>query len=37
MVAVKGDLAVAAYVENGDSGSKTAGPLLKSFLEAYSG
>ncbi len=37
MVAVKGDLAVAAYVENGASGSKTAGPLLKSFLEAYSG
>ena len=37
MVAVKGDLAVAAYVENGSSGSKTAGPLLKSFLEAYSG
>ncbi len=37
MVAVRGDLAVAAYVENGASGSKTAGPLLKSFLEAYSG
>ncbi|MEP6649190.1 MAG: penicillin-binding transpeptidase domain-containing protein [Lapillicoccus sp.] len=37
MVAVKGDLAVAAYVENGVSGSKTAGPLLKGFLEAYSG
>ena len=37
MVAAKGDLAVAAYVENGASGSKTAGPLLKSFLEAYSG
>lgn len=37
MVAVRGDLAVAAYVENGASGAKTAGPLLKSFLEAYSG
>jgi cell division protein FtsI/penicillin-binding protein 2 len=37
MVAAKGDLAVAVYVENGTSGSKTAGPLLKSFLEAYSG
>jgi cell division protein FtsI/penicillin-binding protein 2 len=37
MVAAKGDLAVAVYVEKGDSGSKTAGPLLKSFLEAYSG
>ena len=37
MVAAKGDLAVAVYVENGESGSKTAGPLLKAFLEAYSG
>jgi cell division protein FtsI/penicillin-binding protein 2 len=37
MVAAKGDLAVAVYVETGDSGSKTAGPLLKGFLEAYSG
>jgi cell division protein FtsI/penicillin-binding protein 2 len=37
MVAAKGDLAVAVYVENGASGSGTAGPLLKSFLEAYSG
>ncbi len=37
MVAAKGDLAVAVYVETGDSGSKTAGPLLKAFLEAYSG
>ena len=37
MVAAKGDLAVAVYVEDGTSGSKTAGPLLKSFLEAYSG
>ena len=37
MVAAKGDLAVAVYAETGTSGSKTAGPLLKSFLEAYSG
>src|SRR6478735_3523764 len=37
MVAAKGDLAVAVYVETGDSGSKSAGPLLKAFLEAYSG
>ncbi len=37
MVAAKGDLAVAVYVENGASGSGTAGPLLKAFLEAYSG
>ncbi len=37
MVAGRGDLAVAVYVENGASGSKTAGPLLKQFLEAYAG
>ncbi|MEO7236394.1 MAG: penicillin-binding transpeptidase domain-containing protein, partial [Lapillicoccus sp.] len=37
MVAGRGDLAVAVYVEKGDSGSKTAGPLLKQFLEAYAG
>ena len=37
MVAARGDLAVAVYVETGDSGSKSAGPLLKAFLEAYSG
>lgn len=32
-----GDLAVAVYVENGESGSKTAGPLLQQFLHAYNG
>ena len=32
MVAAQGDLAVAVFVANGDSGSKTAGPLLRSFL-----
>ena len=32
MVASRGDLAVAAYVERGDSGSGTAGPLLTAFL-----
>jgi cell division protein FtsI/penicillin-binding protein 2 len=37
MVAARGDLAVAVYVEVGESGSKTAGPLLKSFLQAYGG
>ena len=37
MVAGRGDLAVAVYVENGESGSKTAVPLLKGFLEAYGG
>lgn len=37
MVAGRGDLAVAVYVENGSSGSQSAGPLLKAFLEAYGG
>ncbi|SFC18079.1 Cell division protein FtsI/penicillin-binding protein 2 [Nocardioides terrae] len=32
MIATRGDLAVAVYVETGESGSQTAGPLLKSFL-----
>lgn len=36
MVAGKGDLAVAVYVENGVSGSRSAGPLLHSFLSSYS-
>ena len=34
MVASKGDLAVAVYVEVGESGSRTAGPILKEFLSA---
>jgi cell division protein FtsI/penicillin-binding protein 2 len=34
MVAAQGDLAVAAFVEVGDSGSSTAGPLLEQFLRA---
>ncbi|MHA7135078.1 penicillin-binding transpeptidase domain-containing protein [Oerskovia turbata] len=34
MIATQGDLAVAVFVETGDSGSGTAGPLLKAFLEA---
>ena len=33
MVAGRGDLAVAVFVERGDSGSGTAGPLLRRFLE----
>lgn len=33
MVAAQGDLAVAVFVEEGESGSQTAGPLLRSFLE----
>jgi len=32
MIATRGDLAVAVYVEAGESGSTTAGPLLRSFL-----
>ena len=33
MVAGQGDLAVAVFVDKGDSGSGTAGPILRSFLE----
>ncbi|QNN54371.1 penicillin-binding transpeptidase domain-containing protein [Nocardioides mesophilus] len=36
MIAVHGDLAVAAFVEVGDSGSGTAGPLLEEFLRSAS-
>lgn len=32
MIAVQGDLAVAVFVETGDSGSQTAGPILNAFL-----
>lgn len=32
MVAMQGDLAVAVFVEDGESGSQTAGPLLEEFL-----
>jgi len=32
MVAAQGDLAVAVYVDEGDSGSGTAGPVLEQFL-----
>jgi len=34
MIAVHGDLAVAVFVEVGESGSRTAGPLLERFLRA---
>ena len=37
MVAAKGDLAIVAYVEDGQSGSGTAAPLIKDFLAHYSG
>ncbi|WP_102159430.1 penicillin-binding transpeptidase domain-containing protein [Zhihengliuella halotolerans] len=33
-IAAQGDLAVAAFVEEGDGGSRTAGPLVKEFLAA---
>ena len=32
MIAIHGDLAVAVFVEDGQSGSGTAGPILKQFL-----
>lgn len=32
MIATRGDLAVAVFVERGESGSRTAGPLLEEFL-----
>ncbi|WP_093180907.1 penicillin-binding transpeptidase domain-containing protein [Sanguibacter gelidistatuariae] len=32
VIAIQGDLAVAVFVETGDYGSTTAGPLLKAFL-----
>ncbi len=32
MIAAQGDLAVAVFVEVGESGSQTAGPILESFL-----
>ncbi len=34
MVAVQGDLAVAVFVEQAESGSATAGPILREFLSA---
>lgn len=34
MVAAQGDLAVAVYVDEGESGSQTAGPLLEAFLRS---
>jgi len=34
MIAAQGDLAVAVFVEVGASGSRTAGPILESFLRA---
>jgi len=34
MVAVHGDLAVAVFIDVGESGSSTAGPILERFLRA---
>ena len=34
MIAIQGDLAVAVFVETGEGGSVTAGPLLRAFLDA---
>ncbi|MGY2876888.1 cell division protein FtsI/penicillin-binding protein 2 [Marmoricola sp. URHA0025 HA25] len=37
MIAAQGDLAVAVFVETGESGSHTAGPILRAFLQAARG
>jgi len=37
MIAAQGDLAVAVFVDTGESGSHTAGPILKAFLQAARG
>ena len=34
MIAAQGDLAVAVFVDRGESGSSTAGPILEAFLRA---
>lgn len=34
MIATQGDLAVAVFVETGEGGSATAGPLMRAFLDA---
>jgi len=34
MIATQGDLAVAVFVDDGESGSQTAGPLLEAFLRS---
>ena len=33
MVAARGDLAVAVFVDEGEGGSRTAGPILKAYLQ----
>jgi hypothetical protein len=34
MIGAQGDLAVAVFVDTGESGSRTAGPVLEAFLRA---
>ena len=36
MIAYRGDLAVAVLIENGSTGARTAGPVIKRFLDAVS-
>jgi cell division protein FtsI/penicillin-binding protein 2 len=37
MIAAQGDLAVAVFVATGESGSHTAGPILRAFLQSAKG
>jgi len=37
MIAAQGDLAVAVFVATGESGSQTAGPILRAFLQSAKG
>ncbi len=37
MIAIQGDLAVAVFVDEGEYGSTTAGPILEAFLRAANG
>jgi cell division protein FtsI/penicillin-binding protein 2 len=37
MIAVQGDLAVSVFVEEGDFGTTTSGPLLEAFLRGAAG
>ncbi|MCB2174446.1 MAG: hypothetical protein KQH57_01430 [Actinomycetales bacterium] len=37
MIAIQGDLAVAVFVDEGEFGSTTAGPILEAFLRAANG
>ena len=37
VLAIQGDLAVAVFVEQGERGSTSGGPLMKAFLEGAQG